>query len=73
MCIEVKISSLLSLSLLLHLLILIACIAFAAGLIGLAACAIGLVPDIERFLHLLIPPVLECFDDPESRVCYYAW
>jgi vacuole morphology and inheritance protein 14 len=42
------------------------------GLIGLAACAIGLVPDIDRFLHLLIPPVLECFDDPESRVCYYA-
>ena len=42
------------------------------GLIGLAASAIGLVPDIDRFLHLLIPPVLECFDDPESRVCYYA-
>ena len=43
------------------------------GLIGLAACAIGLVPEIDRFLHLLIPPVLDCFDDPESRVCYYAW
>jgi vacuole morphology and inheritance protein 14 len=42
------------------------------GLIGLAAAAIGLAPDIEKFLHLLIPPVLECFDDPESRVCYYA-
>ena len=42
------------------------------GLIGLAASAIGLVPDIEKYLHLLIPPVLECFDDPESRVCYYA-
>ena len=42
------------------------------GLIGLAASAIGLVPDIDRYLHLLIPPVLECFDDPESRVCYYA-
>jgi vacuole morphology and inheritance protein 14 len=42
------------------------------GLIGLAASAIGLVPEIDRFLHLLIPPVLECFDDPESRVCYYA-
>ena len=42
------------------------------GLIGLAAAAIGLVVDIDRYLHLLIPPVLECFDDPESRVCYYA-
>ena len=42
------------------------------GLIGLAASAIGLVPDIDYFLHLLIPPVLECFDDQEPRVCYYA-
>jgi len=42
------------------------------GLIGLAASSIGLVPDIDRYLHLLIPPVIECFDDPESRVCYYA-
>ncbi len=42
------------------------------GLIGLAASAIGLVADIDKYLHLLIPPVLECFDDPESRVCYYA-
>jgi vacuole morphology and inheritance protein 14 len=42
------------------------------GLIGLAASAIGLVVDIDRYLHLLIPPVLDCFDDPESRVCYYA-
>lgn len=42
------------------------------GLIGLAATAIGLGGDIERYLSFLIPPVLECFDDPESRVCYYA-
>ena len=42
------------------------------GLIALAAGAIGLAPDTDKFLHLLIPPVLECFDDPESRVCYYA-
>jgi vacuole morphology and inheritance protein 14 len=42
------------------------------GLIGLAATAIGLGSDIERYLSFLIPPVLECFDDPESRVCYYA-
>ena len=30
------------------------------------------MPDAEKYLNLLIPPVLECFDDPESRVCYYA-
>ena len=28
------------------------------GLIGLAASAIGLVLDIDRYLHLLVPPVL---------------
>ena len=42
------------------------------GLIGLAASAIGLGADIDPYLNNLIPPVLECFDDPESRVCYYA-
>lgn len=42
------------------------------GLIGLAASAIGLAPDIDKYLDLLIPPVLECFEDPESRVVYYA-
>lgn len=42
------------------------------GLIGIAACSIGLIPDVQRYLHLLLPPVLECFDDQESRVCYYA-
>jgi vacuole morphology and inheritance protein 14 len=42
------------------------------GLIGVAACAIGFMQDIQRYLHLLLPPVLECFDDQESRVCYYA-
>jgi vacuole morphology and inheritance protein 14 len=42
------------------------------GLIGLAASAIGLMPEIEKYLDALIPPVLDCFDDPESRVRYYA-
>ena len=42
------------------------------GLIGLAATAIGLGTDIDPYLSSLIPPVLDCFDDPESRVCYYA-
>ena len=43
------------------------------GLVGLAATAIGLhSAATANFLHVLLPPVLHCFDDPESRVRYYA-
>ena len=42
------------------------------GLIGLAGCAIGTKSDAPKYLNLLLPPVLHCFDDPESRVRYYA-
>jgi vacuole morphology and inheritance protein 14 len=43
------------------------------GLIALAATAIGLsVQNSRHFLGVLLPPVLHCFDDPESRVRYYA-
>jgi hypothetical protein len=42
------------------------------GLIGLAATAIGLMQDSRKQLDVLLPPVLHCFDDPESRVRYYA-
>lgn len=42
------------------------------GLIGLAATAIGLVEDIRLYLDALLPPVLHCLDDPESRVRYYS-
>jgi vacuole morphology and inheritance protein 14 len=42
------------------------------GLMGLAATAIGLMQNTPAFLSLLLPPVLHCFDDPESRVRYYA-
>jgi vacuole morphology and inheritance protein 14 len=42
------------------------------GLIGLAATAIGLMSDVNVHLKDLIPFVLHCFDDPESRVRYYA-
>ena len=27
---------------------------------------------IGQYLDLLLPPILHCFDDPESRVRYYA-
>jgi Domain of unknown function (DUF3434)./HEAT repeat. len=44
------------------------------GLIGLAATAIGLMPQqlTAAYLEILISPVLMCFDDPEPRVRYYA-
>ena len=42
------------------------------GLVGLAATAIGLHTATNNFLQILLPPVLHCFDDPESRVRYYA-
>ena len=42
------------------------------GLVGLAATSIGLMQNSRGFLPVLLPPVLHCFDDPESRVRYYA-
>ncbi|WRT67889.1 uncharacterized protein IL334_004863 [Kwoniella shivajii] len=42
------------------------------GLIGLAATAIALGQDVAPFLGVIIPPVLACFQDPESRVRYHA-
>ncbi|KAL3925851.1 MAG: hypothetical protein SGILL_000133 [Bacillariaceae sp.] len=42
------------------------------GLVGLAAVSIGLMHNSRQFLPILLPPVLHCFDDPESRVRYYA-
>jgi vacuole morphology and inheritance protein 14 len=42
------------------------------GLIGIAAAAIGLMGNTRSHLEGLIFPVLHCFDDPESRVRYYA-
>ena len=42
------------------------------GLIGIAATAIGLMSNTRQHLDGLLFPVLHCFDDPESRVRYYA-
>lgn len=42
------------------------------GLIGIAAAAIGLTSGTVEYLDYLLPPVLHCFEDPESRVRYYA-
>ncbi|ELR18739.1 uncharacterized protein ACA1_040440 [Acanthamoeba castellanii str. Neff] len=42
------------------------------GLIALAATAIGLGAETWRYLNKLVPPVLKCFGDQDSRVRYYA-
>ncbi|EKD15102.1 uncharacterized protein L3040_003697 [Drepanopeziza brunnea f. sp. 'multigermtubi'] len=42
------------------------------GLIGLAAAAIALGPDLARYLDEIVPPVLACFTDQDARVRYYA-
>ncbi|PPJ52134.1 hypothetical protein CBER1_10240 [Cercospora berteroae] len=42
------------------------------GLIGLAAAAIALGPEVARYLKQIVPPVLACFSDQDARVRYYA-
>ena len=42
------------------------------GLIGLAATAIALGKDATFYLSTLVPPVLSCFSDQDSRVRYYG-
>ncbi|KAK4099914.1 ARM repeat-containing protein [Parathielavia hyrcaniae] len=42
------------------------------GLIGLAAAAIALGPELARYLEVIVPPVLACFTDQDARVRYYA-
>ncbi|BFZ56349.1 hypothetical protein PYCC9005_003395 [Savitreella phatthalungensis] len=44
----------------------------AGGLIGLAATSIALGRDVDRYLELVIPSVLSCFQDRDSRIRYYA-
>ena len=42
------------------------------GLIGLASCGIGVSNDINNYIHMLLPPVLSCFDDEDARIRFYA-
>ncbi|CAG8581727.1 4384_t:CDS:10 [Funneliformis mosseae] len=42
------------------------------GLIALAAASIALGPDVAPYLDDIVPPVLACFADQDSRVRYYA-
>lgn len=44
------------------------------GLISLAAAAIalGTGPAVSRHADAIVPPILSCFSDQDSRVRYYA-
>ncbi|KAF8946834.1 hypothetical protein BGZ47_011225 [Haplosporangium gracile] len=42
------------------------------GLIGLAATSISLASSVSTYLESIVPPVLMCFADQDSRVRYYA-
>lgn len=42
------------------------------GLISLAAVAIALGPKVDTYLAAIVPPILRCFFDTDSRVRYYA-
>ncbi|CEH12313.1 Uncharacterized conserved protein [Ceraceosorus bombacis] len=42
------------------------------GLIGLAGIAIALGIQIAPYLEQIVPPVLACFGDPDSKIRYFA-
>ncbi|KAJ3110165.1 hypothetical protein HK098_000655, partial [Nowakowskiella sp. JEL0407] len=42
------------------------------GLIALAAVAIALGPEVSNYCDDIVPPILSCFIDPDTRVRYYA-
>ena len=44
----------------------------SGGLIGLAAMAIGMGEDSSSYVSELVKPVLNCMDDTDSRVRFYA-
>ena len=45
---------------------------FLGGLIGLAAMAIGMGEESASYVSELVKPVLNCMDDSDSRVRFYA-
>ncbi|KAI7887845.1 vacuolar protein 14 C-terminal Fig4p binding-domain-containing protein [Mucor mucedo] len=42
------------------------------GLIGLAATSIALGPGVSRYLDIIVPPILSCFNNQDQKVRYYA-
>ncbi|KAG0151970.1 hypothetical protein CROQUDRAFT_36054 [Cronartium quercuum f. sp. fusiforme G11] len=39
---------------------------------GLAACSIALGPEIPNHLAHIVPPIVSCFSDPDSKVRYFS-
>ncbi|PLW53923.1 hypothetical protein PCANC_03749 [Puccinia coronata f. sp. avenae] len=57
----------------------LACLAFNnnpswrwGGVMGLAACSIALGPEIASYLLAIVPPIISCFSDPDSKVRYFS-
>ena len=42
------------------------------GLIGLASCGIGLRNGVSDYIHILLPPILNCIDDNDAGIRFYA-
>ncbi|KAI7953588.1 hypothetical protein MJO28_006135 [Puccinia striiformis f. sp. tritici] len=42
------------------------------GVMGLAACSIALGPEIASYLLAIVPPIISCFSDPDSKVRYFS-
>ncbi|KDN37415.1 ARM repeat-containing protein [Tilletiaria anomala UBC 951] len=42
------------------------------GLIGLAGLGIALGQEIAPYLQQVVPPILQCFIDPDSKIRYFA-
>lgn len=39
---------------------------------GLAACSIALGSEIPNYLFHIVPPIISCFSDPDSKVRYFS-
>ncbi|POW03272.1 hypothetical protein PSTT_11223 [Puccinia striiformis] len=42
------------------------------GVMGLAACSIALGPEIASYLLAIVPPIISCFSDADSKVRYFS-
>ncbi|MBW0486609.1 hypothetical protein O181_026324 [Austropuccinia psidii MF-1] len=42
------------------------------GVMGLAACSIALSHQIPSYLSKIVPPIITCFSDPDSKVRYFS-
>lgn len=42
------------------------------GVMGLAASSIALSNNIAPYLYHIVPPILSCFSDPDSKLRYFS-